>query len=109
MADIAWAAGFIEGEGSITRSTAVKGCNTERIQVRQMNREPLEKLQRLFGGRISVVHPKTTRLIGGVPKPINNWGIYGSMARGVMMTIYTFMSAYRRQQIELSLHPARLI
>lgn len=106
MMDIAWAAGFIEGEGSISRTIPGKGHGaTELLNVRQMIREPLEKLQKFFGGTISVVHPKTTGIIGGVPKPINNWGVSGSLARGVMMTIYTFMSTRRRQQIERALHP----
>ena len=52
-----------------------------------------------------MVYPKTTNLVNGSPKPINNWAVYGSLARGVMMTIFTFMSETRKRQIELTLHP----
>ncbi len=46
--DVAWAAGFIEGEGTFVCSHG-RGI---RVKVVQVNREPLDKLQRLFGGKI---------------------------------------------------------
>lgn len=82
-ADIAWAAGFIEGEGSIHCS----GC--EQLRATQVELGPLEKLQRLFGGSIRH-HSRRTSV----------WSVYGWRARGVMLAIFIFMSFRRRQQIQ---------
>ena len=56
MADIAWAAGFFDGEGCISRHTK---SGKWRLVVQQNMREPLDVLQGLFGG--SVLGPYTRR------------------------------------------------
>lgn len=81
--DINWAAGFLEGEGSFVFAAG------EIIDVCQVQREPLERLQRFFGGRI---HKHSTR-------KLNVWRVYGSRARGVMLTLYALFSPRRQQQV----------
>jgi hypothetical protein len=55
--ELAWAAGFIEGEGCF-HGGLTKNSRKRRLQryitftVTQTNMEPLERLQRLFGGHI---------------------------------------------------------
>lgn len=56
---LAWAAGFIDGDGFITiqnRNNKVNGKHYRgfylRVGVNQVQRKPLEELQRLFGGTI---------------------------------------------------------
>jgi hypothetical protein len=106
--DIAWAAGFIEGEGSFTHSVVGRtirksgrkdaGTPQARITVPQVQREPLERLQRMFGGNIYVKNP------GGVQKPewqpVHYWAVYGRRAAGLAMTLWTFLSPKRRAQAE---------
>lgn len=104
-ASLTWAAGFLEGEGSFTRSGGKPGKfglgpSCERITCRQIQRWPLDKLQALFGGSITLVRPKTNPIS---VKPIWNWNISGARARGVIYTLFTFMSPARKQQIRNAL------
>lgn len=50
--DIAWAAGFFEGEGNLSLSTNGAGGFMGMVQVGQKSREPLDRLQKLFGGTV---------------------------------------------------------
>jgi hypothetical protein len=50
MMDLAWAAGFFDGEGCISRKKG--GKRTWRLVVQQNVRPPLEVLERLFGGTL---------------------------------------------------------
>lgn len=89
MRDIAWAAGFLEGEGSFCGRA---GC--ERISAVQVNQEPIQRLVALFGGRVRQYkrnHPNW--------KPVWNWYASGTRARGIMMTLYPLMSHKRRATI----------
>ena len=84
MLDIAWAAGIYEGEG-----TTCFNNKTEQVVVSQKDPWILKKLREFFGGS---VNPKTG---GGF-----NWLISGSLARGFLMTIFTFQSPWRKEQIK---------
>lgn len=42
----------------------------------------------------------------GGPKPINHWEISGSLARGLLMTVYPFLSSARRAQVKAALSSA---
>jgi len=89
--DIYWAAGFLEGEGSFSGhywNTAVLAC--------QMQREPLDRLKKLFGGAIKV--NKTPS--GFSRKHAHYWSLNGPRGRGLMMTIYSVMSPNRKAQIK---------
>lgn len=83
--DLEWAAGFIEGEGSFF---------TSRIEVGQVHKPPVERLQQLFGG--SLVARKASN-----PKHSDFWcwRACGARGRGVMMTLYTLLSPKRQSQI----------
>lgn len=82
--DLDWAAGFLEGEASFRHS---------HVAVRQVQREPLDRLARVFGGRVLPVkqHPRWNLC--------HYWGVSGSRARGVMLTLFVLLSTRRRQQI----------
>ena len=85
--DIAWAAGFYEGEGSCTRLSE--------IRITQKDGEVLQRLQRWFGGNITVQIQK------GVEYPI--WRATGARARGIRLTLYPFLSSRRQGQIRQNL------
>lgn len=91
--DLEWAAGFIEGEGSFPNMKHPRVCVT------QKNLEPLQRLVRLFGGRIYSVKNRDWAI----------WQISGPRARGVMMTLYSLMSKRRRGQIRLMLQKGQPI
>lgn len=90
--DIAWAAGFLEGEGSFSAADA-GGVSVTACQVQ---REPLERLVRLFGGNVS--GPHTPSGIG--KQPIHRWGVHGKRAAEIAMTLWTLLSPRRREQVE---------
>lgn len=88
--DVAWAAGFLEGEGSFqsSRTTPTVVCS-------QVQREPLERLLRMFGGNIiPLKHKEGTR-----GQPYFRWYISGVRAAEVAMTLLVLMSPRRFEQI----------
>ena len=97
-----WTAGFLEGEGSFFHSLRVgvkKYSGTLTITAPQVQREPLERLTRFFGGRL------TLRTRSNVPNasPCFVWVLYGGQAAGLMMTLYPLMSPKRQGQIRTAL------
>lgn len=94
-ADIAWAAGFLEGEGNFR---AQRSRGMEQIRASQVNPEPLARLVQLFGG--SIIPRKHTN-----PKyqPAASWEVCAARARGIMMTLYPFLSELKRGQVRVAL------
>jgi len=91
-ADIHWVAGFLEGEGSFTASHNVHGTAVT-ISAPQVQREPLERLQRIMGGHIY-------RRGSG----IHLWNLTrGAVVVGWMMTLFSLMSSKRQTQIKTAL------
>jgi hypothetical protein len=66
--ELAWAAGFFEGEGSVT---ITKRDDTLHVRAAQVDREPLVRLQNMFGGHIRDKCIKATRN----NKPCLEWNI----------------------------------
>jgi hypothetical protein len=88
--DLAWAAGFLEGEGGFCVNSRSLGRHSSlRVTATQKQREPLDKLQRLFGGYVGLQ----------ATVPYFRWTVNGVRARGVMYTVFTFLSRRRRDQI----------
>lgn len=89
--DIAWAAGFLEGEGSFMTS---RTCPY--VECAQVQREPLERLHALFGGTISF-HQRKDKPAAW--QDFYRWTLYGNASAGVMMTLFILMSPKRQEQI----------
>lgn len=96
-AEIAWTAGFLEGEGSFYSGYAA-GDNTVASQVSagQRQREPLTRLQAMFGG--SICCRKSGKSAG-----MYAWKVTGQRARGLAMTLYPLLSPRRRAQVRAML------
>ena len=84
---LAWAAGFLEGEGSFVASgSSMTVCAV------QVQREPLTRLEALFGGTLRCyVNKRGTA--------VHRWTLHGAHAVALSFTLYTFMSPRRREQI----------
>lgn len=58
MTDLAWAAGFLDGEGCFTlikqSGATLPSQRSLYVGASQSTREPLEKLQELFGGKLNI-------------------------------------------------------
>jgi len=88
--DICWAAGFLEGEGCFS----LNGRRV-RIDVGQVQKEPLDRLKGLFGGSIcyKAKHSKPDW------SPSWHWSLGGPKGVGLMMSIYGLMSPVRKGKI----------
>ena len=89
----------MEGEAWFGLNHKNKPSASQTVAVHQKQREPLERLLRMFGGTVTE-RPTDKRW------PNNtywHWRVYGIRARGIMMTLYAFMSPRRQQQIRFAL------
>ena len=91
------AAGFLEGEGSFGY------YGSPRVSAAQVQKEPLDRLLDLFGGRI---WRRTT--MGFSAKPIWVWQPSARQSIGVMMTLFSFMSPKRQDEIKCVLEKWKL-
>jgi len=90
--DLEWAAGFIEADGWFISS----GSKTAQVGADQLNKEPLLKLQKYFGGSLrEYLHDCI-----GKPKKVWRWLVTGNRARGVSLTLFSLMSLKRKEQIK---------
>ena len=95
--DLDWAAGFLEGEGSFRVSRAQRSPFAI-VSAGQVQKEPLEHLQRIFGGQI-YFRPRHQ----SNRQDFWQWQKAGSHAVGIMMTLYGLMSPRRQEQIRTTL------
>jgi len=86
--DLGWAAGFYEGEGTCCFATG-----SHRAVINQVEREPLERMQRYFGGHIYRIPARLSS------QPSWRWIANGARARGILLTLYALLSAKRQAQI----------
>lgn len=97
--DIAWAAGFLEGEGHFRRSSSARNRHgTEEVSAGQVNPEPLYRLQEFFGGGINVKRRSKWGM-----NDILYWKVTGERARILMRAVESSMSTRRREQIRRAL------
>ena len=100
--DLYWAAGFIEGEGSFAHYADFKGCQSHHVSAVQVQREPLERLLSIFGGRIALNRKQSEKW-----QQTSTWRVSGGRARGVAMTLYPILSPRRQSQVRKMLSDGR--
>ena len=94
--DIAFIAGFLEGDGYFGQHRT-----TVTVSVIQKQKWPLEYLQQFLGGTLGL-ETKQHGLSKG--KSYHMWRVTGARARGLMMTVYKFMSPERQSKIRRALY-----
>lgn len=87
---IEWAAGFLEGEGCFQFSKA----KNMSVTATQVQKEPLERLQSMFGGSIYGYQPREPN-----KSFCYRWCAVGTRAVGICMTLYSLMSPKRKVEI----------
>lgn len=97
---ILWAAGFLEGDGcfSLYKDKYLA------VQVTQVNPEPIADLVRWFGGAVYYTKDKRPNCNG-----FYNWRLTRHDAAALMMTLYSFMSEKRKNQIKKCLKVWRTV
>jgi hypothetical protein len=97
IADAAWAAGFIDGEGTISvRRIWTKKLNRYVYQLylraAQVEREPLEKIQRIFGGKIWSHQPR-----GVNDAPFFDWSLTSEKAGLAIRVMLPYLTIKRER------------
>lgn len=98
--EIYWIAGFLEGEGCFRGYQGRNGVQVRsgiEVTACQIQREPLERLVKLLGGKITV------RTRNNRDQAIHDWRVRSNRARGVAYTVYSLMSPRRKAQIRRAL------
>lgn len=97
--DYAWAAGFFDGEGSVTINVSKTGSRrlnpSYRLQitVTQVDIEPLIKLKNIFGGNWStkIENNKLGKL------PVSRWYLYGDDAARFLLVVRPYLVVKYKQ------------
>ena len=92
--EVAWAAGFLEGEGMFLE----KSDGARAVCANQVNPEPLQKLQALFGGSLGFQKQDPS-----VRRNWWRWSIYGQRAIEVTSLVSPFLSSSRLERIPFAL------
>ena len=103
VVDYAWAAGFLDGEGTFL-ATPRGSSYQPQIAAAQVVPEPIERLHALLGGTVQVVNDKRPQ-----HRPYWRWGLWGATAvRAVVPPLLPHLTTKRREA-ELLLALAELI
>ncbi len=101
--EIAWAAGFVDGEGCVR----IRVLNNRRLgkisyslalSAAQVERDPLERLKRLFGGSISL----TVRCLKGNQSPYYQFIVTGSSAASAFAEMLPHLTV-KKERAQLAL------
>jgi hypothetical protein len=96
LADLAWAAGFIDGDGSIFKKRANYKYEYLSLGVDNSEREPLDRLVALFGGKVN--GPYRGSSLG--KKPRFQWVLIGTAADLAIQAMWPWLCSQRRHQYE---------
>lgn len=104
--EVAWAAGFFDGEGYVTIQRRKQTINGKqyfghylRVGINHVAPEPLYEMQRLFGGKIEKQNPDT---IVGNRKARHRWHLSTNSAKEMLVQILPYCKN-KNNVIELAL------
>lgn len=93
---IAWAAGFLDGEGHFGVSITRRRIQVS-VQASQTSPEPLVRLQETFGGSVRSVRPSA-----GVRSEVWTWGAWGATAyRDIVPRLLPYLTVKRDRASEV--------
>lgn len=99
--ELAWAAGFFDGEGSARCTQTTEGRRLD-ISIGQIHREPLERFHQAVGGIGVVCGPY---IKGSSRQPMFFYKTYGWRdAKAVFALILPLVCSIKRDQIEAAIH-----
>lgn len=95
--ELAWAAGFFDGEGSSVLSHRKTGWKTLMMSIGQVHREPLDRFDRATDNIGSVVGPYKQRKEGH--QPYYQWVVTGlEPCQTVMTMLWPWLCSIKREQ-----------
>jgi hypothetical protein len=97
--ELAWSAGFLDGEGNYGMQTARRKDRKDqysfRIQAAQVHREPLDRLRAALGGNVTGPYGP----YGGNKQPYFQWNITGyAEAKEALFKLLPFHSPIKAEQ-----------
>ncbi len=95
---MAWAAGFIDGEGCVTVGEKDGHCQLA-LKAGNTVKAPLLKPQRLFGGVMM------KRIVDRSPKPQWVWQVGGAATKQALNKIHPFLTVKTRQAAIAAVYP----
>ena len=94
---LAYAAGIVDGEGSIFVHWPSGSCQSIALTVATLSYDLAEWLHRHFGGRIGVVNRKGFNKVGEPLRPVHRWRVNGVDAERVIELIRPFLVIKQKQ------------
>jgi LAGLIDADG endonuclease len=89
--ELAWAAGFFDGEGCSTMRRKPSGYCSPRLSLKQKDRTLLEKFQRIIGGAGAIYFDKSSTGVWA-------WICGAASAEDVMWLLWPWLSKPKREQ-----------
>ena len=90
--EVAWAAGFFDGEGS-TSCHARGAYRSLQMSVSQVERSPLERFRQALGRRGTISQPRRTKC-----QPISQWRAYSAEANAAIELLYPYLCLPKQEQ-----------
>lgn len=105
--EVAWAAGFFDGEGCTSLHRAKVGgriYDHVRVTVGQVNRETLERFRQAIGGRGRINGPYERGANNVGHKPIWRYQAHGDTALTVLKVLWPYLSKPKQEQANAVIH-----
>jgi hypothetical protein len=97
--DLAWAAGFIDGEGCVSLIKRRNGDGylyyQANLNVPQIDKAPLDKLKEMFGGNI-----RANKIIGN-RRPSFTWTIHAASCRKALQEMLPYLIVKKKEALLL--------
>jgi hypothetical protein len=94
--ELAWAAGFFDGEGYSSLNNRKDGWKNIKVGVGQVHREPLDRFDRATGNIGNVLGPYTSR---SYRQPFHEWAVTGlEKSQAVMTMLWPWLCSIKREQ-----------
>lgn len=97
--ELAWAAGFFDGEGTTVAASHKSGARSLHMTVAQVQLENLHRLRNALGSRGHITGP---RVIEG-RKPIYSWRAYGHIAQECINLLRPYLGREKSEQATTAL------
>lgn len=104
--DLAWAAGFFDGEGStyINRRGGATTGGTVRVSIGHVDRRPLDRFLEAVGlGSVTGPYDHNTKR-NPKHRPHYSYQVYGQNARLVLSALWPYLSGPKKEQAATVLH-----
>lgn len=97
--ELAWSAGFLDGEGNFGTYLNNKVTLRFRIQACQVHREPLDRLCSTLGGTVRGPYGPYS----GNRKPYYSWAVEGMKAQDAVAALSPYLCAVKVEQAYLAM------